>query len=181
MVNCECLEFGLATHPPNLISSIRFIPYYHTVILVCAHEPSESMFPGTIATKLRNFPNLSSCKCDRGNLKKHKTTTETHSLTIFDLLSMIKVHREAQSISQSLWSAFGTGESPFFGCDNIVSIMSASSTVADFSVYTVKLNLETMINIDHFLGKMRTKTIWSQSSWNDNKNRLRLIFLILIL
>ncbi len=141
LVDCECLEFGLATHPPNLISSIRFISYYHTVFLVCAHEPSESMFPGTIATKLRNFPNLSSCKCDRGNLKKHKTTTEHHSLSIFDLLSMIKVHREAQSISQSLWSAFGTGESPFFGCDNIVSIMSASSTVADFSVYTVSLTI----------------------------------------
>ena len=107
------------------------------VFLARAHNVSKSIVPDHIGTKLGIFPNTSSWKCDRDNLEKHKTTALNNSVNIFNLYSTIKVHQEAAHISQSKWSAFGAGESTFFGCDNIVSEMSASSTVVLFSVYTV--------------------------------------------
>ena len=127
----------MATYPPNFTSLTRLISWSRMVFLARAHNVSESIVPDPIGTKLGIFPNSSSWKCDRDNLEKHKTTALNNSVNIFNLYSTIKVHQEAAHISQSKWSAFGAGESTFFGCDNIVSEMSASSTVVLFSVYTV--------------------------------------------
>ena len=61
---------------------------------------------------------------------------------------MIKVYRAIVVQSQSLWSALRTASHHFEVSDNIVSGMSASSTVAIFSVDTVSLVRENYLSTE---------------------------------
>jgi hypothetical protein len=137
MLNYYCIYLPQVNYPPNLTSLLISISQFHVVFLPRVHETSKSIIRSIIGSKMKKSTYSITRKKKRRNQKKHKTTIIKWPINAYNLDFMVENHQGIVVQSQSLRSALEDGEHHFEISDNIVSGMSASSTVVLFSVYTV--------------------------------------------